>query len=409
MIPNRWTIPFVLAVTVFVHYLDRNNLAIVLPQIAQEFGWSDKQMGQYGQYLLGAFYLTFGVAQILLSPIAERFGVKRSLMLSIVGFSVCTMLFYPLGGSLGALIALRLLLGAAESVHMPMNSALVGRWFPPHERGRANSIYVAGILVALAVAPLLIVPIAERFGWRAAFLILGAAGLAVSLPLVARYVHDAPASQSPRAADGAVARHQRDGDTRAARKRLWLYIAAGACNAFCVFGILNWLPSYLNRTRGIEFGALSLPLFSVFLAGIVGVLLWATLGDRTGRRMLMASVGLLLASGCVLLTAYASSNTLAIALLALGVFFQSSYNAQEFATLQQMAHPTRVGALTGLYNGTTVLVGGVGGSLVPGAIVALTGDFQKGLFSIAAGALTVGLLMAWLSRTEQTPLGILKG
>jgi len=69
-------------------------------------------------------------------------------MASVAGFSVCTMLFYPLGGSLGALIALRLLLGAAESVHMPMNSALVGRWFAPHERGRANSIYVAGILVA---------------------------------------------------------------------------------------------------------------------------------------------------------------------------------------------------------------------------------------------------------------------
>jgi ACS family glucarate transporter-like MFS transporter len=77
-------------------------------------------------------------------------------MASVAGFSVCTMLFYPLGGSLGALIALRLLLGAAESVHMPMNSALVGRWFAPHERGRANSVYVAGILVALAVAPLIV-------------------------------------------------------------------------------------------------------------------------------------------------------------------------------------------------------------------------------------------------------------
>ncbi|MFN4032789.1 MAG: MFS transporter, partial [Fimbriimonadales bacterium] len=263
--------------------------------------------------------------------------------------------------------------------------------------------------VALAVAPLLIVPIAERFGWRMAFLILGIAGLSVSLPLAARYVHDAPASQPPRADDGGTVRSQRGEDARAARKRLWLYIAAGACNAFCVFGILNWLPSYLNRTRGIEFGALSLPLFSVFLAGIVGVLLWAMLGDHTGRRMLMASVGLLLASGCVLLTAYVSSNTLAIALLALGVFFQSSYNAQEFATLQQMAHPTRVGALTGLYNGTTVLVGGVGGSLVPGAMVALTGDFQKGLLSVAAGALTVCLLMAILSRTEHMPSGILKG
>jgi MFS family permease len=363
MASNRWTIPVVLAVPVFVHYIDRNNLPIVLPQIAREFGWSDQQTGQYGQYLLGAFYLTFGLAQIFLSPLAERFGVKRSLMLSIVGFSVCTMLFYPLGGSLGALIALRLLLGTAESVHMPMNSALVSRWFPPHERGRANSIYVAGILLALAIAPLLIVPLAERFGWRLTFALLGFAGLAVSLPLVAKLVGDSPpgglgvpAQANPQGIDRSTQAllHGRD-----ARATLWLYIAAGICNAFCVFGILNWLPSYLNRTRGIEFGDLSLPLSGVFLSGILGIFFWAYLGDRSGKRTLFASVGLLLAGGCVLLTAVAPTNGLAIGLLALGVFLQSSYNAQEFATLQGMAPHDRVGAITGLYNGATVLLGGV--------------------------------------------------
>lgn len=418
----------VLAVTVFVHYIDRNNLPIVLPQIAREFGWSDQQTGQYGQYLLGAFYLTFGLAQILLSPLAERFGVKRSLMLSIVGFSVCTMLFYPLGGSLGALIALRLLLGAVESVHMPMNSALVSRWFPPHERGRANSIYVAGILFALAIAPLLIVPLAERFGWRLTFALLGFAGLAVSLPLVAKLVSDTPPcstdtpvrAENPPRLDTTVQATPRGTDTlvraenqphldktaqaigsstdKNVRATLWLYIAAGVSNAFCVFGILNWLPSYLNRTRGIEFGDLSLPLSGVFLSGIVGIFFWAYLGDRSGKRTLFASVGLLLAGGCVLLTAVAPTNGLAIGLLALGVFLQSSYNAQEFATLQGMATPDRVGAITGLYNGTTVLLGGVGGSLIPGTVVALTGSFQAGLLSVAVGAGLVSLLMAILTR-----------
>ncbi|GIV05523.1 MAG: MFS transporter [Fimbriimonadales bacterium] len=396
MTRNRWTIPVVLAVTVFVHYIDRNNLSIVLPQIAREFGWSDQQMGQYGQYLLGAFYLTFGAAQILLSPWAERFGVKRSLMLSIVGFSVCTMLVYPLGGSLGALIGLRLLLGAAESVHMPMNSALVSRWFPPHERGRANSIYVAGILLALASAPLLIIPLAERFGWRPTFALLGAAGLMVSVPLVATLVSDSP----PRGLEGPTHAKHRLNETLQAvdRATLWLYIAAGICNAFCVFGILNWLPSYLNRTRGIEFGELSLPLSGVFLSGILGIFFWAYWGDRSGKRTLLASVGLLLAGVCVLLTAIAPANGWAIGLLALGVFLQSSYNAQEFATLQGMVPSERVGAITGLYNGATVLFGGVGGSLIPGTVVALTGSFQAGLLSVAVGAGMVSLLMALLTR-----------
>jgi MFS family permease len=336
---------------------------------------------------------------VILSPLAERWGVKRSLMASVAGFSVCTMLFYPLGGSLGALIALRLLLGAAESVHMPMNSALVGRWFAPHERGRANSIYVAGILVALAVAPLIVVQLAERFGWRATFLLLGAAGLAISLPLAARCISDQPPGWKPSQGSGARLRVADALRAYGARNPLafWLYLAAGVCNAFCVFGILNWLPSYLNRTRGIPFGELSLPLFGVFIAGIAGVFFWAYWGDRTGRRVPFASVGLLLAGLCVLLTAYVDANAGIIALLALGVFLQSSFNAQEFATLQGMLPAARVGAGTGLYNGTTVLLGGVGGSFIPGALVALTGDFQAGILSVAVGAWLVSLLLSALA------------
>lgn len=44
----RWRIPVILAVTVFVNYLDRNNLALALPRIAQEFGWSDRVLMQFG-------------------------------------------------------------------------------------------------------------------------------------------------------------------------------------------------------------------------------------------------------------------------------------------------------------------------------------------------------------------------
>lgn len=385
----RWRIPLVLAVTVFVHYIDRNNLAIALPAIAHDFGWSDREVGKWGELLLGAFYLTFGLAQVVLSPLAERWGPKRSLMLAILGFSLCTILVYPLGGSLAALIGLRLLLGVAESVHMPMNSALVARWFPPHERGRANSIYVAGILVALAVAPLLIVPAVEQFGWRFAFALLGLAGLVLSLPLVAWLIpEDVPASHpsTPHPYRRVY------GDWR-----LWLYILAGSLNAFCVFGVLNWLPTYLNRTKGIAFGELSLPLFAVFVSGILGILFWAWLGDRTGRRVRFAALGLALAGVAVMLTAFVEAPAGVVFLFALGVFFQSSYNAQEFATLQQRVAPEQAGALTGLYNGLTVLLGGVGGSLIPGTIVALTGSFQAGLLSVVAGAFAVAMLMALLS------------
>jgi len=79
------------------------------------------------------------------------------------------------------------------------------------------------------------------------------------------------------------------------------------------------------------------------------------------------------------------------------VFLQSAYNAQKFATLQQLLPPDRVGAGTGLYNGLTVLLGGIGGSFIPGTLVSRTGDLQVGMLSLVAGAWWVALLMAGLS------------
>ncbi len=70
----RWRIPVILAVTVFVNYLDRNTLALALPRIAQEFGWSDREVGSKGELLLAAFFLSYAVSNMQLSPLAERFG-----------------------------------------------------------------------------------------------------------------------------------------------------------------------------------------------------------------------------------------------------------------------------------------------------------------------------------------------
>ncbi len=394
-----WHIPAVLAVTTFIHYLDRNNIAIVLPRLAQTFGWDDEAIGKYGEWILGAFYVSFGLAQILLSPYVEEWGLRRTLLASVVGFSVVTLLFYPLGSSVWAIVFLRLLLGAAESLHMPTNSAIVSKYFPSTHRARANSLYVGGILAALMMGPWIIVPFTERLGWRSTFLILGSTGLLVGVPLILRFIPREPSHPDTSESLPPFSRREALRGYGVLRPlHFWVYVVAGAANAFCIFGMLNWLPTYLHRRQGIPFDELSLPLFSVFLAGIVGLFGWAFLGDRMRQRTLLAAIGLFLAGVSVWLTGYTSSNQGSILMLLIsGVFFQSSYNAQEFATLQDMVPGHRVAAASGLYNGLTVLIGGVGGSFIPGTLVALTGDFQVGILSVAFGAWLVSLCLLLLS------------
>ena len=66
--------------------------------------------------------------------------------------------------------------------------------------------------------------------------------------------------------------------------------------------------------------------------------------------------------------------------------------------MQRLVLAERVGAGTGLYKGLSVLIGGVGGSLVPGTIVAITGDFNSGLLSIVVGALCGVAILSFLAR-----------
>ena len=86
----------------------------------------------------------------------------------------------------------------------------------------------------------------------------------------------------------------------------------------------------------------------------------------------------------------------ALALFALAVFFQSAFQAQEHATVQKLTNDADVGAATGTYNGISLVIGGVIGSVVPGAIVSSTGNFDSALLAIvgaaAAAALAMGVL-----------------
>ena len=383
-----WHIPIIFAVTFIIHHMDRNAIAYALPNIAKEFHWTDQQTGDWGQYLLGAFFLTFGLAQIAFSGLAERFGAKRSMIAAIIGFSCVSMAVGPLGGSLLALVGLRLLLGLAESVHVPMMGVITARNFPKDKRATANSIWNVGLIVATALSSVILVPLMVAFGWRATFVIIGASGLLIGAPLVYLFVRDNGMAKASTPATRVTFR---------SRPGYWLYVAVGVLNAFAGFGILGWLPTYFVRAKGVDFAALGWPLSIVFTTGVVGTLVLAGIGDRLNKRIAIASIGFFCASALLCLAIRAETLAGLVALFAAAVFCQSAFQAQEHATVQALAGDKDVGAATGVYNGISLLIGGVVGSVVPGAVVSVTGNFDYALLAIAIAAAAAGGLSALLA------------
>ncbi|HEY2910899.1 MAG TPA: MFS transporter, partial [Gemmataceae bacterium] len=130
---------------------------------AKKKKWADKRMS----YALGAFFLTYAIFQIPMGSLADRYGTRRVLALSIAAWSIVTM---ATGFVLGfvALLGLRLILGITESGAYPAAAGLIKKWVPPGERGRCSSIVAFGGRCGGAIAP-----------WLTAALATGLIGVAV--------------------------------------------------------------------------------------------------------------------------------------------------------------------------------------------------------------------------------------
>jgi len=398
-----------LGVTFLIAYYDRLNISLAMPLIAAENGWNDAETASNGALLMGLFYAGFGVANIFLTPFGARIGARRSLVLIILLWSLFTALGALASQVLMLFMASRVLLGLSEGIHPPMMNLLTNRWFAPAERSRANSVWVSGLFLAILTAPMVLVPVMESRGWRSGFYVLGVGGLLVSLPLVLRFVHDRP-SLHPRVDEKLAAELEaRAGSIDTGSRASWrlllerpfqLMMLGGIVNNAVALGIAGWLPTYLGTLEGVRYGDLSILAAVPYGASLLGLALWAVIGDRTNRRALVAAVGYCLA-GALATGAFVAGSAqivwLTVALLSLAVFCVSAWTASEFAIVQRIVPRAQVASGVGLYNGLTTMIGGGFGPWVVGGIVDGGAD-TRDLVTIFGLCLSISLLLLALSR-----------
>jgi MFS family permease len=406
---ERWKLVATLAVTFLVAYYDRLNISLAMPLIAAENGWTDAETATNGALLMGLFYGGFGIANIFLTPLGVRFGPRKSLVVLILLWSVFTALGAVASQFMTVFLASRVLLGLSEGVHVPMMNQLTNTWFAPGERSRANSAWFSGLFLSILTAPLVLVPIMEHYGWRTGFYVLAIVGMAVSLPLVLRHVYDKPALH-PRVDESLTARLEgvaRDGIVvdqghwRLLKERPFqLMLAGGILNNAVALGIASWLPTYLSTLAGVRYGDLAWLAAVPYGASLLGLAMWAFIGDRTNRRAWVAAAGYF-GAGILATSALAAGNAghvgLTVTLLSLAVFCVSAWTASEFAIVQRIVPRAQVANGIGLYNGlTTMIGGGLGPFIVAGIIDGGAGT--QDLVTIFGLCVAIALLLLAFSR-----------
>ncbi len=257
-----------------VNFFDRSSLAVANTTICGEMHLSATQMG----WLLSAFSLAYGMAQLPLVPLLPRFGARRLLGGGLVLWSAAQALTSLVRG-MPSFLALRVLLGAGEAPFYPAGVQSVREWFPERTRGRATAVMSMSQTLGLAAAPPLLAWLILRTGWRGMFLLLGVAGLIVALAWIMFY-RPRPASGKPEN----VAASASAWKLLLRRRTVWgIMLGFGGIN-YTNWLYTAWIPGYLQSARHLSLtrtGALaSIP----FLAGAAGMFLSGSLADRFARR-----------------------------------------------------------------------------------------------------------------------------
>ncbi|MBK5273427.1 MAG: MFS transporter [Desulfuromonadales bacterium] len=284
---RRYALGLLLAVNL-LNYIDRQVLFAVFPLIKIDLSLSDTALG----FLGSAFMLSYLLFAPLFGWLGDHWSRTRLASGGLVVWSLATALAGYAPGY-RTLLAARATVGVGEASFGTVSPGLIADFFPKERRGQILSWFYVAIPVGSALGYLLGGVLGQRYGWHAAFLLVGVPGLLLAIPI-------ALLRTPPRGGDDASAQPSK-GKTTAGYSALFrnrsfvCNTLAMAAMTFAIGGLAQWIPSFLYRVHSLDvakgntmFGA------TTVLAGILGTLAGGWLGDRWQKR---SGKGYLLISG----------------------------------------------------------------------------------------------------------------
>ena len=382
--PELSRLAILLALSIFINYIDRGNLSIAAPHIKDELRLSYSQLG----ILFSSFFWTYAIFQIVSGWLVDRFPVNWVLALGILLWSAATFGTGLVSG-FKLLLAMRLILGIGESVAYPSYSKIISRHFSEAQRGRANSLISAGQASGPAVGTLLGGMLIAHVGWRLFFVAFGVASSLWLLPWFKYLRRSEPnAELNPTLAPGNAGTLQASEPVASAtilqilrQRSAWGTFAGLFAYNYLWYFFITWLPIYLERERHFSVQAMSVVTAVAFFILAISALVSGWLSDKwiaagatpTRVRKTFTGSGPLIASSIVLVGIVANHG-LAVCILVVACIGLGMCTSNLWAVTQTLAGPATSGKWTGLQNFTGNLAGWIAPTLI-GLIVQRAGNY----------------------------------
>jgi MFS transporter, ACS family, glucarate transporter len=412
----RYQVMAFLGALSFLTYFDRVCIMRAQGDIQRDLGLTDTQMG----WVLGAFWLAYGLFEIPVGWWGDRFGARRTLTRIVLAWSLFTALSGTATGFL-SLLAFRFLFGVGEAGAYPNMARVQSRWLPLRSRARAGGMLWLMARWGGAFSPIIfgtmlrafshLEPIAHVAAWRMGFWASGLIGL-VWVALFYPWFRDDPAEkETVNEAELALIRAGRPPSEPSHSTppgmwwglftcpSLWALALLYLCGSFGWSFFVSWMPRFLRDVHQVSFQRSELmnamPLFFGGISCLVGGWLSDLVVKRTGWRRLgrgiFPVIGCTTAAMAMLGIRFVDTPAQAVALMCLAAAAFDFGQGANWATIVDIGG-NYAGTATGFIN----MVGNMGNFIQPVVGAVIFNHFGwPTLFVVYTGAYLVAATM-WL-------------
>jgi predicted MFS family arabinose efflux permease len=326
---------FLLSLAAFASAASLRATDPLLPQIAGEYGVTTGAASG----AVTAFALSYGLLQVLVGPLGDRFGRYRTIaaaaLVSAFGSAACA-----LAPSLDTLIAARFVSGATIGAFIPLALAWIGDTVAYERRQPLLARFLVGQMLGVAFGNAAAGWLGEHFGWRTIFYALAALLLLIAVLLFLELRTQAPAG----AGRGAMRKSFQRMPGLLVRPRLRVLLGTAFAEGLFIFGALAFVAAYLQQRFTVGPGAAGTLVATYALGGMVYALLARRAVRRFGEHGLVTLGGAALALGYAGLafSGHVVLSTVCVAAIGAG-FYMFHTTVQIHVT--QVAHEERGSAV----------------------------------------------------------------
>jgi ACS family hexuronate transporter-like MFS transporter len=341
---RMWVAPTTMMLCTLLGYIDRQVLAALSPTILADTGMT---AGDYG-WAVSAFSVTYMIMNPVFGSFLDHIGLRRGMAIAVLIWTVASVSHAGLNGLVGFALA-RALLGFGEGAAFPGALRTSTEALPVNKQSRGMALGYSGASMGALITPPIIIPIAQRYGWRFAFLVTGFLGV---LWLILWWRVARPPFL-PKQTEDRVRLKIQWPDLR--ERRVWIIVSSFGLGGLAL-GVAAYLsPLYLNRALGLSQAELGHVLWIPMLGWEIGYFFWGWVADRFAAnqdrpiRIFMLLTILSLPTAFMTLT---SSWIVAIALFTWSTFIADGFVVMSLRVGSRIFPPDRIGMVAGIGSGS---------------------------------------------------------